>query len=142
MTVYFHEGVQHSLVLLPGWVCIVLQDQPGLCHPDRIGQAKRQHAWKRRGTGREEGVPTAAGHLQKPSNQHSTAKTTSAYLVYSTTQGLVLGLFFFSLPLFLSRLSKCAFRKKRKVKSNVLEISGGFQGLLLWCNADRRLESS
>lgn len=50
VTVYFHEGVHHSLVLLPWRVCIVLQHQPGLYHPDWVGEAKRQHAWKH-GTG-------------------------------------------------------------------------------------------
>lgn len=41
MAVDLDQRVHHPLVLFAGWVGIVLQHQPGLGDPDRVGQGER-----------------------------------------------------------------------------------------------------
>lgn len=39
------QSVKHPLVLFTVAVCTVLQHQPGLCHPDRVGYGECKDSW-------------------------------------------------------------------------------------------------
>lgn len=47
MAVDLNQGVHHPLILLPGGVSAVLQHQPGLGDPDRVGYGESYDALSR-----------------------------------------------------------------------------------------------